>query len=68
MNNRPTYKDFKTYDAFANYIMDRVTIEERRAIRVAWNKQYDNGEKDWREYLLASVYNININQNLLAVK
>jgi len=29
-----------------------LSLEERRKARVAWNKQYENGEKDWQVFIV----------------
>jgi hypothetical protein len=51
----------KDHDDFFNYIMDRISLEERRAIRNDWNEQErrsrEKGERgtEWQQYLLDSV-------------
>jgi len=60
-----TYDDFgKDYDAFTDYVMDRISLEERRKIRDGWNKKSrENREKGikggnemrWENYLLKRV-------------
>lgn len=53
-----TIDTFCSYEDIERYVMDRITFEERRAIRESWNKQYLDGEKDWYKYLVVSVNNL----------
>jgi hypothetical protein len=62
-SKRPTMQSFKDYEEYNNYVMGIITYEERRAIRLSWNEQYDNGEKDWYKYLLSSAYNLSIKES-----
>lgn len=49
-----TYDDFgKDYDAFTNYVMDRISLEERRKIRKEWEQS--KSKMQWQDYLLKSV-------------
>jgi len=49
-----TYDDFgKDYDAFTDYVMDRISLEERRKIRKQWNES--KSKMQWQDYLLKEV-------------
>ena len=55
-----TYDDFgKDYDAFTDYVMDRISLEERRKIRKQWEKS--KSKMQWQDYLLKEV-----NKNFMA--
>ena len=58
-----TYEDFdKDYDAFTDYVMDRISLEERRKIRKDWNTQHKTGIKNWEKYLLKRVNEKHLNK------
>ncbi|MAX51514.1 MAG: hypothetical protein CMH22_06000 [Methylophaga sp.] len=40
----------KAYDVFTDYVMDKISFEERREVRKNWN-----GNGDWHDYLLKEV-------------
>ena len=48
-----TYFRFNSYDAFTNYVMNRITIEQRRKIRKQWNNLKNS--VNWQSYLLSEV-------------
>ena len=48
-----TYNGFNSYDEFTNYVMNRITIEQRRQIRKQWNNLKDS--VNWQSYLLSEV-------------
>ena len=49
-----TYDDFgKDYDAFTDYVMDRISLEERRKIRKQWEQS--KSKMQWQDYLLKEV-------------
>ena len=49
-----TYDDFgKDYDAFTDYVMDRISLEERRKIRKDWGQS--KSKMQWQDYLLKEV-------------
>ena len=49
-----TYDDFgKDYDSFTDYVMDRISLEERRKIRKEWEKS--KSKMQWQDYLLKEV-------------
>lgn len=49
-----TYDDFgKDYDAFTDYVMDRISLEERRKIRKNWEQS--KSKMQWQDYLLKEV-------------
>ena len=49
-----TYDDFgRDYDKFTDYVMDRITLEDKRKIRKDWKDT--GGKMKWQDYLLKRV-------------
>ena len=49
------------YDIFTNYIMDVITLDERKEVRKLWNNTKNN--IDWNDYLINYVnfYKVGLN-------
>jgi len=48
------YDRFDEHNVFTKYIMDKITIEQRREIRKDWNKE-GHREMRWQNYLIKRV-------------
>jgi|9_EtaG_2_1085328.scaffolds.fasta_scaffold08584_8 hypothetical protein len=52
------YDRFDEHNVFTKYIMDKITIEQRREIRKDWNKE-GHREMGWQNYLIKRVNKYN---------
>lgn len=50
------YFGFSNYDEFTNYVMNKISIKQRREIRKNWNNS--KNDISWQRYLLNEVNNI----------
>jgi hypothetical protein len=54
---KTSYDDFgRDYDAFTDYVMDKISLKQRKDIRKSWEK--DGAKTQWQDYLIQKANDI----------